>query len=803
LKRICHIVHSYYLRDPRVRREAEALAAAGYEVDVVCLKEQGKRWRETVNGVSILRLPIARRRATVWRYMLEYATFFLCVAFVLTVRIFRRYDLIHVSNMPDFLVFATIFPKALGAKVLLDVHDPMAEVFMSKYAMRADSPVIRLIEWQERISLHYCNYVLTVSDVMKERVARTAGYTPVAVVLNVPDESVFKRPERSLGEPRAESGFSLLYTGTISRRYGLAIAIEAIDRLRDRIPGLKLRLVGEGDDLPSLKEMVERRSLRDVVEFLDPVPLPEIPRFIENSDVGISPHLDDVFMRLYFSTKVAEFVNMGLPTIVTSTETITRYFADDMVRYCEPGNVDSFAEAVWNLYEDGELRRTMSRACIEFGEKHSWTVEKKLYLGVVADLLGVTEEGAVEPEAGVLMFVDSASPAALRRIESEARVLVDANYRVVALCPAHGNELLLETIDGVRYYRYRLPRRALRAAGYLREMIALTLTAISLASRIHERERFDVLHVAGTSGASYFLARYFRSRRKVKIVFDQYGLGPERFAARFGVTCKSALYRALLRLEGGAIALADAVISANESLKSIALERSRGKADSVVVVRSYPALDGEFPPALVRETSGYTVCYAGSLDVESRVEYLIRTIDYIVHDLGRRDIAFTIVGDGERLEDLTSLARRLRVDEFVSFAGYVGDPGLVRSYIASADICVAPLPRNSLSERYTQNKIIEYMAAGKPIVAFDLIETRAAAGDAAVYASPNYIVDFGNRICELLDDPDRRRIMSSIGRQRIAELFSREIGTKRLIAAYGLVESRRSGAHTGSGPDMA
>ena len=138
MKRICLVVLSYYLRDPRVRREAEALVGEGYEVDVICLRDRGEPSRESVNGVSITRIPIARRRATIWRYMFEYSLFFCAVSIQLAARLFtRRYDLIHVNNMPDFLVFSTILPRLFGAKVLIDVHDPTAEVFMSKYGIRS------------------------------------------------------------------------------------------------------------------------------------------------------------------------------------------------------------------------------------------------------------------------------------------------------------------------------------------------------------------------------------------------------------------------------------------------------------------------------------------------------------------------------------------------------------------------------------------------------------------------------------------------------------------------------------------
>lgn len=386
MKRVCTVVQSYYLRDPRVRREAEALAEEGYEVDVVCLRDKGEPRREVVNGVNIFRVPLARRRATPVRYVFEYAFFFCATALVLTGRLFtRRYDLIHVNNMPDFLVFATLLPKLFGSRVILDVHDPMPELFMSKYGIGPDSRFIRFLAWQERISLRYCHRALTVSDVMKDRLERIKGCPPVTSVLNVPDEKLLQRPKT--WQPR-QGSFTLLYTGTISARYGLSIALEACAKLRDKIPGLRLRLVGEGDDLPALRETAERLGVSNIVEFCRPVPLAKIPEIVATCDVGISPHVDDIFMKLYFSTKVAEFVYMGLPTIVSRTQTIERHFDEDTVLYCEPGSVDSFAEAVLKLYERPDLREKLAARCAEFSSRFTWSSEKHVYLDFVAELIG-------------------------------------------------------------------------------------------------------------------------------------------------------------------------------------------------------------------------------------------------------------------------------------------------------------------------------------------------------------------------------------------------------------------------------
>ncbi|NLN75545.1 MAG: glycosyltransferase family 4 protein [Armatimonadetes bacterium] len=387
-KRICLVTQSYYLRDPRVRREAEALAHEGYEVDVIALAEQDRPAKETVNGVNISSIKINRKRATAVRYLLEYSLFFLATSAMLFARVFtRRYDLIHINNMPDFLVFSTVLPKLSGTKIVLDVHDPMAEIFTTKYGIGGRSFPIRFLRWQEKISLRFCHHILTVSDAMRERLEPAARGKPISVVLNLPDESIFHASNVRLEKPA--NSFVLLYTGTMSARYGLGIAIEAAARLRDDIPELKLLMVGEGDDLPVLRQMGDELELGSIVEFRLPVPLSKIPEIVSQCDVGISPHISDDFMRLYFSTKVAEFVSMGLPTVVTRTQTIEHYFSEDIVKYCESGSVESFVNAVLELYNSPELRDRMTENGRQLSQRWNWATEKKIYIEVVEQLLGL------------------------------------------------------------------------------------------------------------------------------------------------------------------------------------------------------------------------------------------------------------------------------------------------------------------------------------------------------------------------------------------------------------------------------
>lgn len=385
MNRICHVVQSYYPRDPRIRRQAEALAGAGYDVDVVCLRDTGEKACEVVNGVSVHRLPLSRQRGSVLRYLFEYAAFFCMASFAMVLRL-RRYKVIHVSNLPDFLVFSALLPKLFGTRVLLDEHDPMPELFMSKYSVSKSSMIIRIVRLQERLSLHLADHILTVNEAMKQRFAPLAGDRPVSVVMNLPDDKLFVSPQPRSSKPGTGGRFVLLYTGTVSKTYDLSMVIEAVANLQHRIPNLCLKIVGEGDDIPYLRDLAKERGIEDSVELCGVVPFNRIPDIITQSDVGISTLKLDMLTDLCFNNKTAEYVMMGLPTIATRTSTVQSHFGEEIVRFFEAGDAKSFESAILETYNDPERCAEMSRLGIEFSKSANWSTEKQKYIDLISSL---------------------------------------------------------------------------------------------------------------------------------------------------------------------------------------------------------------------------------------------------------------------------------------------------------------------------------------------------------------------------------------------------------------------------------
>jgi glycosyltransferase involved in cell wall biosynthesis len=396
--RVVMITHSYYLRDPRVRREAEALAEAGYTVDVICLRDQGEPHRSEVNGVHIYRVPLRRRRGGFLRYLFEYLAFFVLSGLLLSaLQLRRRYRLVHVHNMPNFLVFATLLPRLFGAKVILDMHDPMPELFQSQFKLAPRHWIVRLLRLEESLSCRYPHYLITVNEPMRRRLLNNRlNPERVQVVLNLPDPKIFSSCQDQLGSLKANNNFTLVYTGTISQRYGLDIAIEALRILRLEMPDLRLVIVGEGPHLPELQQKTKAYGLKECVLFRNKVPLERVPELLAQCDVGISPHGNDVFWELYFSTKIVEFLSMGLPVISSRTRTIEHYFDDSMLFFFEPGNVQDFVRQVRIIRGNPDLVRAKRAAAQAKLRELNWEMEKQKFLRLVGQIVGLQKAAVTE-----------------------------------------------------------------------------------------------------------------------------------------------------------------------------------------------------------------------------------------------------------------------------------------------------------------------------------------------------------------------------------------------------------------------
>lgn len=385
----------------------------------------------------------------------------------------------------------------------------------------------------------------------------------------------------------------------------------------------------------------------------------------------------------------------------------------------------------------------------------------------------------------VLILVENLSVPFDRRVWQESRALTEAGYRVSVICP-RGTKRDTEPhaeIEGVKIHRYPLRPATGGPLGYVREYGLAMWHTMRLARRVHRAQPVDAVHACNPPDL-LLLAALPLKLRGARMVFDHHDLVPELFESRFGG--RGPLYRLSVLLERITFALADVVISTNESYREVAIRRGRKDPDRVHVVRSAPDLSRFTPTApnpALRRGRRHLLCYLGVMGPQDGVDYALRAIAHLRDVMGRTDVHATFIGAGDAFDDLVRLSHDLGLDDIVEFTGRAPDAA-VREYLSTADVCLAPDPKNPLNDVSTMNKIVEYMAMSRPLVSFDLREARVSAGDAALYARANDIEDFAALIARLLDDPDARARMGALGRRRVEASLSWRTSTANLLAAY-------------------
>ncbi|HEX6489825.1 MAG TPA: glycosyltransferase family 4 protein [Gaiellaceae bacterium] len=384
------------------------------------------------------------------------------------------------------------------------------------------------------------------------------------------------------------------------------------------------------------------------------------------------------------------------------------------------------------------------------------------------------------PGKRVLILVENLSVPLDRRVWQESLALTRAGYEVVVVCPL-GDGYDMEPyirLDGIEIHRYAL-RGASSSLGYLREY----LTAVWRMLRIARAARpFDVVQACNPPDLLFLVGIPFKLGG-AKFIYDQHDLIPELYLSRFG-RGKNLVYRTLLLFERCTYRLADVVISTNDSYREKALERGAKAEGRVFVVRSTPALDRfrPLPPApALKEGKAHLLAYLGVMGPQDGIDYALRALAHLRD--WRQDWRAVFIGSGDEIEPMLGLRAELGLDELVTFTGRLPDED-VRRYLSTADVCLAPDPLNPLNDVSTMNKIVEYMAIGRPLVSFDLREARVSAGEAALYAPPNDERAFAALIGQLLDDPAERERRGRIGRERVEQELAWEHSERALLEAY-------------------
>jgi len=386
--RVCIVRHYSY--DMLVRREASALRDAGFDVDVICLGSKEKGIDTVIDGVRMHRIPLTRKKGSILRYLFDYLSFFCLVALKLTVlHLQRRFSCIQVNNMPDFLVFATLIPRLLGAKITMVMYEPTPELWATKYNV---PQLIKMFEFLERLSLRYAHAVFAVTEQMKQVfVSRGCPADKIRVILNVPDTRFFASDAPAKIE--SNEHFTLICHGAIEKRYGHDTMLQAIDRVRLQIPEVRLRILGYGSYVDEFLAQITEMDLADHVQYLGFVPFAEMIAELQNADVGIIAQKSSPYSNLVHTGKMYDYFSFGLPVLASNLKAVAVYFDDDALYFFEPDDAASLAQGILELYRHPDMRKTLSENSQRLYDRYKWEKQKEIYLSTYFELL---EKGKIK-----------------------------------------------------------------------------------------------------------------------------------------------------------------------------------------------------------------------------------------------------------------------------------------------------------------------------------------------------------------------------------------------------------------------
>jgi glycosyltransferase involved in cell wall biosynthesis len=392
-KRVGMVVFSSYPADPRPRRAAEALLKEGMHLDLICEADQKLPKRENQGGLEIFRVPVTHHRGGKLSYAHQYSAFILMSASILAWRSLRRkYDLIYIHNMPDILVLSALLPKALGAKVILDQHDPMPELMMTIFDLDQSSLSVRLLSWLEKWSIARVHLVITVNLACKRIFSsRSCPAEKIGVVMNAPDGEIFRfRASRSYTSSNRDrnNSFAIMYHGSVVERNGLDLAVDALARIRDKIPNAELRIYGRKTHfLDVVMNQARDRGLSDCVHYLGPKALEELVFEIEKCDVGVIPNHRNSFTDINTPTRIFEYLALGKPVIAPRTLGIQDYFASDSLFFFESGDAGDLAKQLQQVYAEPSRAAEVAERGQNVYLEHNWNKERQHLVNLVSELL--------------------------------------------------------------------------------------------------------------------------------------------------------------------------------------------------------------------------------------------------------------------------------------------------------------------------------------------------------------------------------------------------------------------------------
>jgi len=389
MKKVLMVVYSYFPQDVRPRREAEALINARYTVDIICLRLTDQTKFENIYGVNTYRVNLSKSRSSRRKYVFLYTSFFIRSFFLLSgLYLKNRYAVIHVHNMPDFLVFLSVIPKLFGSKVILDLHDPTPEMLITKFAEDRDSWLTKILKWQEKVSVRFAHKIITTNKSFLDKViSRGCPPEKINIVMNSPQESIFNQFVNKSKNKSDEDKFVVMYHGIIIKRYGFEELVNAVNLLKEKIPGIEFRVFGDGEDLSLFLEMVKRLKLDNVIKYFGLVSVEKIAEIIPECDIGVIPNRLGPFTQINLPTRIFEYLHMKKPVVVPRTQGIKDYFDEESIFYFNAGNAEDLAKVIFNIYSNpGKALEVLNKG-YEIYQRHKWESQSKNLINIYEELL--------------------------------------------------------------------------------------------------------------------------------------------------------------------------------------------------------------------------------------------------------------------------------------------------------------------------------------------------------------------------------------------------------------------------------
>lgn len=384
--------HSFYPFELNVKREAEALRDAGYDVDVICLRNRGEASVEVIEGVRVHRLPVGHRRGKILRYLWEYNAFFALASLKLArLHAKNRYAVVQVNTMPDYLVFAALYPKLTGARVVLHLHEPVPELFGTMFPERwYTRPFLWVLERVEQSSIRFADRAITVSDQMRDNFARRgADPAKIAVVVNVPDDRYFRmelyqhlreKADATKRDERARGVFRVLTHGSIEERYGFDTIVRAVAIAKERVPGIEFRFMGGGDHLPRVLALANELGVAGRVHYLGFVPFEQMVEEILLADVCVVAMEKNPYSVLVHTNKMFEYMALERPVVMSRLDAVAAYMPEEAALYFDSGDHTALAERLVDVAREPEKALARVRRAGALYREHRWENEKQRYL---------------------------------------------------------------------------------------------------------------------------------------------------------------------------------------------------------------------------------------------------------------------------------------------------------------------------------------------------------------------------------------------------------------------------------------